>query len=171
VREALRSLAMEGWVDLRPRHGASVRSRTSEELAELFEMRQILEVGAAERAATRRTDDELARLDDLVQAGNAAVADGDGARFAEINEQFHALVAECAHNATLNASLHKIGKRVRFYYKTVVTGRGRASAAEHAEIVEAIRRQDSALAAQLTARHVEATQQALRAVLARDASQ
>jgi DNA-binding GntR family transcriptional regulator len=166
VREALRSLATEGWVELRPRHGASVRSRTNAELEELFEMRLILEVGAAGRAAERRTEHDLGRLDELVAAGNAAVAAGDGAEFARINERFHMLVTECAHNETLTLFAQRIGKRVRFYYKTVVTGRGRASAAEHAEIVDAIRRQDGKRAAELTASHVEATQRALRAVLA-----
>ena len=59
VREALRTLEAGGWVEIRPRYGAYVRSHSAVELAELFEVRAMGKAYAARCAATRRTADEL----------------------------------------------------------------------------------------------------------------
>ena len=55
VREALRSLAAEGLVELRPHRAPRVKLHSPEEIAELWWIRQILEPAAARLAAARTT--------------------------------------------------------------------------------------------------------------------
>src|SRR5512133_2531147 len=53
VREALILLAREGLVDIEPRRGAVVRQFDAADLADLYDVRALIEPYAAERAATR----------------------------------------------------------------------------------------------------------------------
>ena len=51
LRDALQMLSQEGLIAIKPRSGYFVRSITLRELHELFEVREILELAAVERAA------------------------------------------------------------------------------------------------------------------------
>ena len=66
VKEALRRLEQEGLVVSQPRRGAVVSGLATIPVEEIEEIRGALEAIAARLAATRLTDAELARLEDLV---------------------------------------------------------------------------------------------------------
>jgi DNA-binding GntR family transcriptional regulator len=63
VRESLRRLEAEGLVHSEPNRGAVVRSVSVEEIADLYGLRARLEAYAAELAATRANEADLARID------------------------------------------------------------------------------------------------------------
>ncbi|GAA1509575.1 FCD domain-containing protein [Streptomyces albidochromogenes] len=110
VREALRALAGAGLVQ--PRQGAGVfviATRPEEDwptrlrraaVADVFEVRMLLEVQAARLAAVRRTDGDLTALRTALEARRAA-ADGDGPAFADADLALHAAVVAAAHNPVL----------------------------------------------------------------------
>ena len=60
LREALKVLAEDNLVELLPNRGARVKMHTVEEAGQLFEVIAELEALAAELAARKMTDDELA---------------------------------------------------------------------------------------------------------------
>ncbi len=62
VREALNRLASEGLAKQLPRYGVFVRSLKREELAELYDLRALLESYAAEQAAENRTRAQMDAL-------------------------------------------------------------------------------------------------------------
>jgi DNA-binding GntR family transcriptional regulator len=66
VREALAHLETQGLVEQEPGFGPKVRRLSREELVESFELREILECGAAGIAAQRITDSELRELSELL---------------------------------------------------------------------------------------------------------
>src|SRR6476469_1994837 len=69
VREALGRLASEGLVTVRPRRGAVVRSLSTEEFLELYQVREALEMMAVKLAVPRlrKEDfDELGRLNETM---------------------------------------------------------------------------------------------------------
>jgi DNA-binding GntR family transcriptional regulator len=168
VREALRSLGANGWVDIRPRHGAFVRQRSEAELFQIFEVRGVLDVAAARLAAERRTATHLAELDAL--AGDCLRAAEQGNRetdVATLNADFHLAVARASGNEVLSTMLGHLGKRVRWYYTAVVPIRGVGSAEEHLELVAAIRDRDPDLAERVVRTHVESTRAVIEAALAR----
>jgi GntR family transcriptional regulator, transcriptional repressor for pyruvate dehydrogenase complex len=113
VREAVRTLAIKGLVDVRPGGGAVVRAPDSARVAELMtlmvragegpvafghilEVRRLIEVEIAGLAAERRDPADLA----LIEEQLAAMAEhaADARRWAAADVAFHAALAQAAHN-------------------------------------------------------------------------
>src|SRR4030042_1824775 len=61
VREALRQLERDGFVENVPGRGSAVSHINPQDIREVLEIREILEVGAAKRAAWQHGSDELRR--------------------------------------------------------------------------------------------------------------
>ena len=75
VREALLRLEAEGLVSVERNRGAQVRALTEEEVGDLYDVRARLEAYAAELAAERADEHDVAQLRAAVSAFDAAVAD------------------------------------------------------------------------------------------------
>jgi DNA-binding FadR family transcriptional regulator len=111
VREALRALAGAGLV--RTRQGAGVfviATRPVEDwptrlrraaLADVYEVRMVLEVQAARMAAERRTPEDVTVLEEALAARSAAAPAG-GAAFIDADIALHAAVVDAAHNPVLS---------------------------------------------------------------------
>lgn len=154
VRESLRTLQANGWVDIKPHHGAFVISGTESEVADLYEARIVLETAASEMAAQRRTDEDLRRLDAAVAAGTDIVRSGALRDFARLNSLFHERVTEATHNSTLIVVQRRLSQRVRFYSSVLTMDRVQRSVEEHAALVEAIRIGDSDTARIVAQEHI-----------------
>jgi DNA-binding GntR family transcriptional regulator len=157
VREALRMLAREGWLDLHPHAGAYVRQPGIEEVRDIFMLRELLERESARLAAARRTDDDIRVLRKVVERGTKAVAKGTPKVLAALNSDFHRSVAAAAANLPLQRFIDELDKHVRWHFAAVATRRADASWREHAAIVDAIEREDGAEAARLSAEHARRT--------------
>ena len=131
VREAIRRLAAEGLVQTEGRRRAQVREFDLREVEELFELRARLEGYAARRAAERITPAQLARLhelDDAMHALLGAVGEGAVARFADLNDDFHHVIAGAADARHLEAALRPV-----LQIQLLLLQRYRAAIAEHLE--------------------------------------
>src|SRR5688500_16830048 len=62
VRASLRPLEAEGLLAIRPHRGAIVAAMRREEIAELYEMRLLLEIYLLEHSIANLTDDDVQRL-------------------------------------------------------------------------------------------------------------
>lgn len=110
VREAVRALAGAGLV--RTRHGSGVfviATEATEDwptrlrraaIADVYEVRMLVEVQAARLAALRRTETDLTALDTALAARQAA-ADDDDAAFVDADIALHGAVVAAAHNPVL----------------------------------------------------------------------
>ncbi len=163
VREALAGLSRAGWVELRPRHGASVRRRTAAQAEQFFQVRRLLEVDSARLAAARATPETVAPLQTVLRQGCAALAASDAEALLALNSQFHAEVVKLAGNEFLGELLGMLDKRLRWYFSSVVVIRGPDSWREHARLVEVIAANDEAGAVEAMAAHTEATRLAYMA--------
>jgi DNA-binding GntR family transcriptional regulator len=110
VREALFLLAREGLVDIEPRRGAVVRQFDAADLADLYEVRALIEPYAARRAATRIGAQDLARLTHLCDRADARGAADEEAVEDQValNEEFHRIVVTAAGSARLEAALRAV---------------------------------------------------------------
>lgn len=162
VREALRSLATAGWVRIRPHQGAFVCARDEQELADLFELRQLLEAQAARLGAQRRTGAQIEELERILAEQERSQ---EPVEFARRNAEFHTAVAATAQNALLTTTIRGLSMRGRFYFSTVVPQRREDSLREHRLIVDAFRRRDSVEAERVAAEHVASTRLDLLAEL------
>ncbi len=165
VRESLRALDANGWIELKPRHGAYVRQRTDAELRELFEVRLLLEEQAARLAAERRTSEQLSVLEKVVEDGRRAAEAGDDDEVTRINSVFHQSVVACADNDVLAQLLEGLSKRVRFYFTAATHIRGREAVEEHAALVKALRERGYDEAARIISQHIKSTRSAVAAQL------
>jgi DNA-binding GntR family transcriptional regulator len=110
VREALILLAREGLVDIEPRRGAIVRSFDASDLADLYDVRALIEPHAAWRAATHIGRDALTRLTAICAAAEARGAADDEAveDHVALNEEFHRIVVTAAGSPRLEAALRAV---------------------------------------------------------------
>lgn len=114
VREALRALALLGIVEIRQGAGTFVTALEPQQLIahldfvlpkdrssliRLQEARRIVEVANARLAATRGTDEQIERIQELLQELSDSV--DDPARFRDLDIAFHTLVCEAADNFLL----------------------------------------------------------------------
>jgi DNA-binding GntR family transcriptional regulator len=86
VRAALLKLDAEGLVEFSPHRGAVVQTLTHAEIAEIYELRDLLETFALRKSMARMTPDRVARLRDLA-AQLDAEAEGDP--FLEVRVRFY----------------------------------------------------------------------------------
>lgn len=110
VREALRRLYGDGFVEFTPNQGARVVAWTRAELDELFELRALLEGFAASLAAKYITPQQCERLRELaddMQRHNA-VLHPDLDRIGELNAEFHDVVLAAARAKLLGSLLANV---------------------------------------------------------------
>jgi DNA-binding GntR family transcriptional regulator len=143
VREALRRLAAEGLVESRRNRGAVVGTLSGAALEEVAEARASLEGAAAHRAASRispRDLDRLTRLDEqmwaLAEAGDPDSLDS----LAQLNREFHDIVANAAASPSLTSLLRSINyvPLVRRTFRHYARDALFRSMVSHRELLEAL---------------------------------
>ncbi|WP_199439874.1 GntR family transcriptional regulator [Umezawaea beigongshangensis] len=154
VREALRRLEQDGLVE-RGDRGMRVRTRSPEEILEIYEVRIALEATAASAAAERHTELDLVRLRAATEA-MAATPVCDPRAMAEANRAVHEAVWAAGHNGTVVDLLSRLNNHLTRYPATTlaVAGRWEEAQREHDEIVAAIRDRDGERAAALARAHM-----------------
>ena len=160
VREALKRLEHQGLVVHEPHHGAIVATLDDTQLAELYEMREVLEGTAARLAALHATEAEISLLAALVER-DAALVDRPE-ELAANNRIFHRQIRNAARNRYLNGMLESMRLSLALLGGTTlaVQGRGADSVAEHRAVVERIAARDSAGAEREARAHIRAAYRA-----------
>ncbi len=154
VREALRELSAEGLVRLERHRGASVTEVTPQMVAELVEVRALLE-GLNARLAAQRHDPEIVRLlGEVLKRGNAAADSGSPEHLARLNAEFHERLAEASRNSVLSDVMRGLRERTSLAFALNGKSRAREDWQEHAGILAAVIAGDGELAALLATRHV-----------------
>jgi len=155
VREALRGLSMEGLVRLEPNRGASVTEVTPQLLAELVEVRTLLEALNARLAARRHDPEIVALLQDTLRRGNEAAQSGTADGLAQLNAEFHERLAEASRNSVLSDIMRSLRERTGLAFSINGRARAREDWKEHAGVLAAVIEGDEEIAALLAARHVK----------------
>jgi DNA-binding GntR family transcriptional regulator len=104
VREALMQLVHDGMIESSTR-GFILRRYSDQEIADIFEIRRLLEPAAAEIAARKMTDQALKTMDDAIRDGIEASEANDFAAFVVANAAFRSAWMAQVPNAQLIAAL------------------------------------------------------------------
>jgi len=155
VREALRGLSAEGLVLISPRRGASVAEITPQVVAELVEVRALLEGLNARLAAQRHDPAIMAQLSETLEHGNAAAKTGSADELARLNAEFHERLTEASRNSVLAETMRSLRERTGLAFKINGRRRARDDWQEHSGILQAVIEGDEELAALLATRHVQ----------------
>lgn len=160
VREALRGLVGEGFVEVLPRRGAIVRALDESDVHDLFDVRCALESLGAAQAAKAGGTAAGERLQGILAAAQDAVERGTLDEVAALNTAFHEEVVALSGNRMLRQLVAGLAWRTRWIFQASAATRAPHSWAEHLAIVTAISAGDPERAGRLAAEHVEAARAA-----------
>ncbi len=168
VREALATLRSEGFVRTFPRRGYQVVPITFGDMSELFDLRTILEAGAAELACARITDAELDHLQKLADVVYDRAEQPSLQRFIHANRDFHAAIAKASGNERLQVLItRQIDELERFFYLGArLRDVNSETTNDHQAIVEVLRSRDPAAARAIMIKHNALTREGLFKALA-----
>ncbi|OLV18860.1 FadR/GntR family transcriptional regulator [Deinococcus marmoris] len=188
IREAVRSLNDKGIITVRQGSGMRVEppdqwsyldpvvlfelvkaGRSPTLFDELLEGRRILEVQLVGLAASKRTDEDVQGLADLLAQMREHVRDPDPAEYNNLDLAFHELIARAARNRLLFEAMRPITEitRIGRFYTVSVSGGLELSLRGHDELYQAVRLQDVGGAQQAMLHHVQQFETNIRDTLHR----
>ncbi|MCP1335734.1 GntR family transcriptional regulator [Futiania mangrovi] len=159
VREAIRKLATEGWLDIIQNQGAFVRRWSRADIEEVLSLRAMLESHAARHAARHATVGQIAEMKAICSRALSLLPCEDPQAIAEVaalNSRFHKLILDASgqrRTAAIIANLVELPITLR-YFKQLEPDDMERSIREHRALVEAFETRDPHWAAALMEAHV-----------------
>lgn len=144
MREAIRILAKEGLLHLRPARSPVVAQPSYEEVAHNIEVMTSLELLSARLACDRASDAEIEEIAALADQMAEQYDSLDMLEVFELDMTFHRAIAASAHNPVL-AEMHQslLARLWRARYLSATRKRSRERVLhQHAEIVKGLRARD-----------------------------
>lgn len=155
IREAFRTLAAEGLVDLLPNRSVVVTELRALEVADLFLVFGTIEGLAAELACEKITDEEIKEIGVLVSNLVNHHAQKDRARYLEVNQTIHRRTVEIADNHVLHGVWLSLLPRVERARSlaTLDTNRWVGALIEHSVMFAALAARNGPELGELTRKH------------------
>ncbi len=153
VREALLALRGDGFVELEPRQGFTVRALSRRDLSDVYWVQATLAGELASRVAATVTSEELDELDAVQSDLEAAAQRGDTATVEALDSRFH---DDLSREAASDKLTWFLGIAVRYapQHLATVTGWPEASANDHAAILRALHDRDAEAARTAMTAHI-----------------
>ncbi|MBD8680160.1 FCD domain-containing protein [Pseudomonas sp. CFBP 13719] len=160
VREALKRLEAEGLVMFQRNRGAMVTRLSESELAQMFEVRMLLEDKVLRLAIPNMTEATFTRAESICRE---FIGENDVGRWAELNWALHACLYEPAQRPFLVSMIRSVNDKLERYLRmqmSLSAGKDRADH-EHREILQACRERNVELAVRLLDEHIAGVCQTL----------
>ncbi|NLG85889.1 MAG: GntR family transcriptional regulator [Firmicutes bacterium] len=169
VREALRQLELEGLVKYLPNRGVVVEGITTEDVEDIFVIREHLETLVATWAAKHVKPEEIKKMKEILDLQEFYTAKGDVEQVTSLDTEFHRLLLEASRSKSLRYALGSMldyVEQARFR-SLRVPGRIHDSVGEHRAILEAVADGNAELAGERMGEHMRrARENVLRYVAA-----
>ena len=159
VREALKKLEGEGFVQIIPRRGAFVTKSSLDDMEDLYFTRSLLEGQAAYHAADKLTDGDLEKLDQLMVEMGKALQERNYGAFSQTNHDFHFIIYNAAKSkylVNMIANLWELAQRYRFRY-VFMADQSPVIQAEHQAILDACHDRDAKALRDAIVQHMNQT--------------
>jgi DNA-binding GntR family transcriptional regulator len=171
VREAMRRLVSDGFLRFQRNYGTFVGTFTAKEIGELFETRALLEAEVAAAAARHITGaqvEQLAALQDQIEAHGVDLDRHNITRIAGLNREFHRTISQASDSPRMVAMLTNSIEApvVQQTFSRYSAAQLQRSFQHHRELVDAFRARDSAWARDAMSCHVRAARFAMLGPLA-----
>ena len=163
IREAIGRLAEKGLVEYRPYQGNFVRTFTTQEVSDIYEVRSSLEALAIRQTTKNLTPERLKEIRKILDEISKAMDHGDIAAINDADSRFHAAIARFSENDTLISYLDDLSQRVQLIRSIAnenpdVLAR---TALQRPQILAALESRNADKAAQLLSEHIEFVRQAV----------
>ena len=158
INNALSILANEGFLDFIPNQGYRVHEITREEASHLYDIREILELGAIGSAIKKITSEKLKALENQKKLYEKAVLEQITRGRFTLDQEFHACYVQMTENPYLTNYFREIYQRIflRHRIEGLPVGRAKEVVLEHKEIFKAICMKDVENAKRLIKNHIKA---------------
>ncbi|MGV6874264.1 GntR family transcriptional regulator [Pseudochelatococcus sp. B33] len=156
IRTAFDQLVRDGLVERRANRGVIVYDRKTEEVEQLYEMREILQRAAAERVPLPAAPSLIERLKEINAQCRAYLADGALTDVAAANDKFHNTMFEACGNKFLAQSIEEywLKTAATHCYAIGVPNLAQQSLDEHDGMIEALKSDDRKLLVKLCIDHM-----------------
>lgn len=155
VREALKKLSLEGFIEVLPRKGYFITSISVEDLKNIFQIRMILEVGASELAIANASLNDIEKLKEIADTKVKTINAKSYIEYSEINYQFHSLIAQSTKNNMLAKMIEGVLNQLkRVLYRDLRNLDFENMKNEHLKIVDAIEKKDISLVRRIMEKHL-----------------
>ncbi len=163
LREALKLLAAERLVDIRPHRGAVIAEISLQEVAQAFDVLAVLEEMAGPLVCDQISNRDIAELESIVDQMDVRRAQQDMKGYFRLNKQFHATIIELTGNEVLMRIYSDLYDRVQRarYLVNENSQRWQESSEEHHRIINALRLRDGAAVRQQLRDHCVRTAHAV----------
>jgi len=163
LREALKVLASEGLVELKPRRGCYVTEISRQDLDDIFPLMAILEGRCAADAVKAAKPVDIEELREIHARLEAAAREGRISAFFEANQAFHRRIQELASNRWLLSVIQDLRKVLKLsrLHSLSLEGRLQQSLEEHRAIMAAFEAGEVAKTEKLMHDHLLSGREAL----------
>lgn len=163
VREALRRLEQEHIIEESGK-GMMVLGITYEDAENIYEIRERIEGLAARGCAENASDEDIAKLGDILDLQEFYVTKDDAEKMKTMDNDFHREVYRLSGSAVLYDTLMPLHKKIQKFRKSSLQDPGRAarSVTEHRKIYEAIAARNAAGAEEAMIEHIRMAREHLR---------
>ena len=163
LREALKVLAAEGLVELKPRRGCYVIELSRQDLDDIFPLMAMLEGRCAIEAVHKAKPEDIAALARIHEELEDAARDGRIDAFFEANQEFHRRIQELSGNRWLLSVIQDLRKVLKLsrLHSLSLEGRLQQSLAEHRNIMAAFTAGDAQAAEKSMHDHLLSGREAL----------
>ena len=157
IRSALARLVQENLVRVVPRSGYSISPLTIKDIRDVFELRMMLEAGAARMAAGRVDADSIRRLDEICRVGYDPDDRDSQKAYLQANQRIHMTIARAAGNQRLAIVIgHLLDEMCRMLYLGMcLSNKSDEWKHGHEDVLSALVRGDGAEAERITLEHLE----------------
>jgi DNA-binding GntR family transcriptional regulator len=154
VREALKLLEAEGLVWHAPLRGTFVTEITTQDVEEIFALRETLEVLALQEAIHDISDSELGEVEEMLLALHA---DSNVENFYESDRRLHELIVNHGHNRRLVLFINTINSQIERLRQMSARRPNRlgSSMQEHLDLLEVLKERNYEKAEALLRRHIK----------------
>jgi DNA-binding GntR family transcriptional regulator len=167
VREAIKRLALERLVTVFPRRGTFASDINITDLAQISDVRAVIEGHVAQRAAQRLTAAQRSQLEALLSELEGELGDGSGAALMDLDARVHRFIYRCADNPYLAETCDVyFNLSLRIWHLALDRMPGLpAHVGEHRDVLQAIGDGEAERAERLLSEHVRAFERSIRSVL------
>jgi DNA-binding GntR family transcriptional regulator len=164
IREAIRRLGAEGWLEVLPNRGARVKQWSIADIGDIFEARALIEPYLTAQAASHIDAAALEELQALAERMRDIEASGSPDVVSDAwyaaNKRFHEIISAAAGNRRLQASLQAIKEMplIKWTFTTFGHEDRARSVRQHFEIVQALSARDPVWAEAVMRCHILAAQ-------------
>jgi len=149
IREALRRLEAEHLIQVEPRRGPVVARITRKQIAEIYEVRALLEAALVRRFAEMASDEEIKALRVIYEDLRTTRTTGDVPRIVALTKRFIEHMMDAVDHELIGDMLRKLAARINVVRVLAISvpGRLEESGRELAMVMDAIEARDGELAA------------------------